>query len=117
MEVNLVIRQKVFDFEKNMYGYLSKYPRHERLTLVAETKNTIHRINRQLSRAAKAEKKRAMLYDADAELDLLKHLVELGYELHYLSKTGHQVCMIQLAEIGKMLGGWIGSIKTKKEDN
>ena len=110
---NLEVVQKVYDFEIRIYGYLRRYPQAEKFALVTETKNTIHTLGKKLLKAAIAEKKRAILYEADAELYHLKHLIRLAYEMKYINNRTYEICERLLAEIGGMLGMWIKNIKSK----
>lgn len=108
---NLNILQKVYDFEKQMYGYLKKYPQSEKFALVSETKNTIYALSKKLLKAGMVEKKRAALYEADIELYHLKHLIRLAFDFKYISKKAYETTGKMLTEIGGMLGTWIKNIK------
>ena len=104
---NLTILQKVYDFEKQMYGYLKKYPQSEKFALVTETKNTIYALSKKLLKAGMVDKKRAVLYEADVELFHLKHLIRLAFDFKYISPKAYEVASKMLTEIGGMLGTWI----------
>ena len=111
---NLKILHKIYSFEKMIYGYLKKYPQSEKFALVSETKNSIYSLSKKLIKAGIMEKKKAVLYEADAELYHLKHLIRLANDLHYISKKGYQLSSYELTEIGGMLGTWI---KNEKQGN
>ena len=55
---NLTILQKVYDFEKQMYGYLKKYPQSEKFALVTETKNTI-RLEQEIAQGGNGGQKKS----------------------------------------------------------
>ena len=108
---HLIILQKSYDFEKQMYGYLKKFPQSEKFALTTEIKNTIYSFNKKIIKATKVEKKKSILYEADVELAHLRHLLRLSYDLKYMSKKGYEVSSLFTTEIGKMLGKWISNIK------
>lgn len=110
---NLEILQKIYDYEKQQYLYLKKYPQSEKFALVTEIKNTTYALSKKLLKAGMVEKKRATLYEADIELYHLKHLIRLSFELKYISPKGYEVSCNFLTEIGKMLGAWIKTLKEK----
>lgn len=105
------IVEKVYDFEKQVYLYLKRYPQAEKFALVSETKNTIYALSKKLLKAGVVEKKRATLYEADIELQHLKHLIRLAYDFKYINLKAYEICSKGLAEIGSMLGSWIKNIK------
>jgi hypothetical protein len=106
------IVEKVYDFEKQVYLYLKKYPQSEKFALATETKNTIYTLSKKLLKAGVVDKKRATLYEADIELQHLKHLIRLAHDFKYISPKAYEVCSKGLAEIGAMLGAWIKNIKS-----
>ena len=48
--------------------------------------------------------------ELDIQLEVLRWLLYLSHELHYLSHKGYEVASIKVAEIGKILGGLYKSI-------
>lgn len=111
MQQRMDIVEKVYDFEKQVYLYLKRYPQAEKFALVSETKNTIYALSKKLLKAGVVEKKRATLYEADIELQHLKHLIRLAYDFKYINLKAYEICSKGLAEIGSMLGSWIKNIK------
>ena len=108
---NLEILQKIYDYEKIQYDYLKKYPKGEKFALVTEIKNTTYSLSKKLLKASMIEKKKSVLYEADVELFHLKHLIRLSHELKFMSNKAYAVSSEKLAEIGKMLGAWIKTVK------
>lgn len=108
---DLRIVQKSYDFELQLYGYLKKFPQSEKFALTTEIKNTLHEFNKKVLKAAKVEKKKAVLYEADVELAHLRHLINLSRGLGYLGKKAYEVICRYTMELGKMLGNWINKNK------
>lgn len=107
----LIILQKSYDFEIELYNYLHKFPAREKFALTCEIKNTLHSFNKKILKAAKVEKKKSTLYEADIELAHLKHLLKLSRHFKYLGKKAFEVTSLRTSELGKMLGNWINNIK------
>ena len=61
-------------------------------------------------RCAKRYYKKVSLQDLDIELARLKGLVRLSKDLGLLSFKHYEQWSKQLAEIGRMIGGWLRSV-------
>ena len=55
--------------------------------------------------------KKEHLAIANGKLDLLKLLVRLAYEIRVIDEKAYLILEERLQEVGRMLGGWIRSIK------
>ena len=62
--------------------------------------------------APKAEKK-ALLVQANIQLEIIRHYFRLGYDLGLYASTKYQYFAETLHEIGSMTGGWIKSLESK----
>jgi len=109
--MELKIMQKTYDLALYLYPALLHFPRSERHTSVAEIKRTLFDMMRLIVRANKAKKKKELLAELDAELELLRTQVRLVTELGFLPFKKYKIISGYLAEIGKMLGGWIKSCR------
>ncbi|ELV8577926.1 diversity-generating retroelement protein Avd [Vibrio vulnificus] len=111
----LVIEEKCR--EMLMYGYqaLKQFPKHEKHVLGAEIRLSMLQLQRLIVTAFKRYHKKTTLTDLDIELAILKRRVRLAKDLQYLDLKKYQIWIGQLVEIGKMIGGWIKSIKTKTQ--
>lgn len=58
----------------------------------------------------KAEKK-ALLVQANIQLEVIRHYFRLGYDLGLYASTQYQYFAEALHEIGSMTGGWIKSLE------
>ena len=65
--------------------------------------------------AFKRYHKKTTLTDLDIELAILKRQVRLAKDLRYVDLKKYQIWIEKLVEIGRMIGGWIKSVKTKQQ--
>lgn len=109
----LTIITKSNDFMDELYDAIVQYPKSEKYALGADTKNSFLCFYRLIIAAAKKYFKKTTLHDADVELFVLKHFIRMAYDRHYISIKRYARLCAYLEEIGKMLGGWIKSVKKK----
>lgn len=112
---DLVIEDKCR--EMLMYGYqaIKQFPKHEKHVLGAEIRLSMLQLQRLIVTAFKRYHKKTTLTDLDIELAILKRRVRLAKDLRYLDLKKYQIWVGQLVEIGKIIGGWIKSVKTKTQ--
>jgi four helix bundle protein len=106
--------QKYVDMAKYVYIILRNYPRSEKYTLAADTRQALWGAGKLLERASlvpgRGEKLR-LLEQADMHISELKFLIRMGMELEFvpLDKYGNFSGMV--TEVGKMLGGWLKFVR------
>lgn len=102
-----------------MYGYVAvqQFPKCERHVLGAELRASMLQLQRLIITAFKRYHKKTTLTELDIELELLKRRVRLAKDLKYISVHRYQVWVGMLVEIGRMIGGWIKSVKNKHLNN
>ena len=95
------------------YGYIAlrQFPKTEKFTLAAEIKLSMWRLLRLIVICNKRYYKKTTLQDLDAELDLLRSQVRISKELGFLPFKKYEVWSRHLDEIGRMIGGWLRSLK------
>jgi len=108
---NLKIKQKCEDMIKYGYSALRQFPKSEKYTLSAEIKTTMWRLLRLIIVCNKRYFKKTTIQDLDVELDILRSHVRLSKELAFLPFRKYEVWSRYIDEIGKMIGGWIKTIK------
>ena len=110
----LIIEEKCR--EMLLYGYqaLKQFPKHEKHVLAAEIRISMLSLQRLIITALKRYYKKTTLTDLDIELAVLKRQVRLAKDLHYLDIKKYQHWIEKLVELGKMIGGWIKSIKSRQ---
>ncbi|MGI6542984.1 MAG: diversity-generating retroelement protein Avd [Limnochordia bacterium] len=111
MSQDLVIRQKTEDMIAYAYEALRQFPRSERHTLAADIKQSMFRLLALIITANKRYYKKTTLQDLDIELDVLRSYVRLAMTLGFLPFRKYEIWAGQLNEIGRMLGGWMRSVK------
>jgi len=57
------------------------------------------------------------LYALDIELEVLRSLLRIAYELHFMKANSLGYITAQIDEVGKMRGGWVKRYKSSKSDN
>lgn len=57
------------------------------------------------------------LYALDIELGVLRSLLRIAYELHFMKANSLGYITAQIDEVGKMRGGWVKRYKSSKSDS
>jgi four helix bundle protein len=116
-ETNLIIYQKWEDMAEYMLKcVVPQLPKSERYALGSHFRNTILQMGVAIARAnsmrdPKYRKKE--METADRALCQLKIMIRLSYRLQYINPKKHEVSIRYLAELGKILGGWLKSYASK----
>jgi four helix bundle protein len=108
---NLKIKQKCEDMIKYGYIALRQFPKSEKFSLAQDIKRTMFGLLEQIIRANRSRDKRETIYAIDTELEILRTQVRLAMELQFLPFAKYEVWGGNLAELGRMIGGWVKSIK------
>ncbi len=95
------------------YGYIAlrHFPKSEKFSLAQDIKRSMFGILEQIIRANRSRDKRATLYEIDTELEIHRTQVRLAMELKFLPFAKYEVWGKHHAELGRMLGGWVKSVK------
>jgi len=111
----LPIVQRIYGFYKTFHSYLGKFPKSEKYTLGQTIEsNTLKMLEEILlvgNSSIDPSLKKDKLILASSKLDLIKLLIRLSYDIKAIDQKGYIALEEMLQEIGKMLGGWIRSIK------
>ena len=112
---SMVLYQKVYDFLKYIYPVLAQFPKFEKFALQTQLKTAMFEMLKSIIRFKKTGTK-SHIYNADVELQFLKTLIRLSYDLEYkaMSKHRYEVASRHLAEIGRITGGIIEAVKDGK---
>ena len=108
--VELKIIQDLYDFILWMTGHIEKFPRHHRYSLGLAMENRLQRILELLLRAKYSKDKRAILQDANIELEILRFQLRLAKDLRILTIKGYEYGAKQLLAIGTQAGAWMKSL-------
>ena len=108
---DLKIRLKCEDMIQYGYTALQQFPKAEKFALAAEIKVTMMSLLRFVVICNKRYFKKTTMQDMDAELDLLRSQVRLAKDLGFLPFRKYEVWSRMLDEIGRMIGGWMKSLR------
>ncbi|MBI3584181.1 MAG: diversity-generating retroelement protein Avd [Nitrospinae bacterium] len=107
---NLIIYQKVYDFALYFFPIVDKFPKYEKFVLCTHIKNCVLDIARGIIRTNKSRNKKPLMYDIDVKLEELKFLIRFAHDRKHLSHKSYEHSGKLIAEIGRLLGGWIKSV-------
>jgi four helix bundle protein len=94
-----------------LLDHTRKFPKHERFRLAQYIEEAAFTFHTNLIRAAHSETPREALHEADIELARLRAYLRLALELRYTSHGQYGYAAQQTAEIGRLLGGWLKSLR------
>ena len=105
----------LYHLYRSFHELLPLFPKTQRYSLGATCQNELLLALKQCLRAAgtsnRAEKQR-YLQEASVNLDTVRLLFSLAKDCKCMSNQTHQQLDSKLAEIGRMLGGWLKSISS-----
>lgn len=116
-KAGFITLQKIRDLLQYLYTAFVKYPKSEKLGLVADYKENLYEFIFLIVSARKKYYKKTTLQDADVRLEMLRMFNDLSYDLHYIDIKRYELIAKQLNEIGRLLGGWIKKVKEKEMHN
>lgn len=105
----LKIQQKAFEMMEYAYGALAQFPKSEKFALVVDIKRCMNLILERIIEANKKYYKKNTLQELDVEIMKLKAYIRLSYKLGFLPIKKYELWSEKVAEIGRMVGGWIKS--------
>lgn len=93
------------------YGFicLRQFPKSERFILSADIRKSMYLLLRLTIIASKKYHKKTTIQELDIELAMLRQMIRVAYELKYIDMKKYETWSRQLAEIGRMIGGWLKS--------
>ena len=89
-----------------------KYPKNEKLSLVANIKNTTYSGMKKIIEAQKERsqsRRIIILNELDTDLKMLKVLIRVSYKSKYISSKNYSAWSKKIFNISNLLGGWIKS--------
>jgi hypothetical protein len=107
----LTIKTKTIDMMEYAFICLRQYPKHEKFILGADIRACMYKMLNLIIRASKKYHKKTTIQDLDIELATLTALVRLSFGLKYIDQRRYENWIRKLIELGKMVGGWLKSVK------
>lgn len=105
--------QKSIDLYKTIYQTIKLFPKGDKYNLGNEIKLLNIQIIELLIEAESTAKdwKMPLLNKSSIKINLLKILIRISHELKIIDNKKHYRLQEQLQEIGRMIGGWIKTVK------
>jgi len=112
-QFNLSLIQKLVQTYKLWHSFLPLFPKSSRYTLGAKLDSLFLEMVELIIKASYSDKggKLISLTSGSFKLDLLKFFLQIAWEIKALDNKKYIRLSEKLNEIGKMLGGWIKSLK------
>ena len=106
---DLVIFSRTFDLLVWLTPRSETFPRSYRHTVTARLLDAALDLPEQLleAQSRRGEARRERLAQADASLNKLRLYVRLAHSWHWLSDGQYEHVSRMIAEVGRLLGGWI----------
>lgn len=110
---NISIIQKTYDFYRDLQIVIEKMPKKDKYSIGQKIQETTLNLIELLISAGYSSKEKKLFYldQAAIKLELLKILIRLAEEIKSIPIKKYIILEGKLQEIGKMLGGWLRSIK------
>ena len=110
-DADIPILKKAYDLYRTFNEYRKLVPKADRHTIYERSENAILDMVECILEAgySKSSDKTAILERASMKLNLLRFLVRLMKETRSIDAKKYTVLQSHIDEIGRMLGGWIGS--------
>ena len=103
----MLIVKKSYDFSKWLLRHTGKFPKSYRFSVAVRIENTILSFTELVAVANMRTSRVQLLRQADEELTRLRLLVRLSFDMQFLNLKSYEYASRQIAELGRMLGGWI----------
>jgi len=109
MRNEMVIFTKTFDFMTWLLKHAESFPRSQRFVVTRRLQDAILDFYELLFEANRREGQARLekLHEADIMLDIVRHYLRLVTRLGWLSNRQYSYAAGKVAELGRLLGGWI----------
>ncbi len=106
-----LLEQKIMDMIEYSYGVLRNFPKSEKFALCADIKHVEDILLERCIEAEKKYTKKTTLQEMDISVAKLRSYIRLSFNLTFISFHQYEVWSGKVVEIGKMLGGWIKTVR------
>jgi len=111
---NLAILEKTYELILWLYPAVNKFPKSQRFVLGQRMENAMLGILEKIIMANQSTAKTVYLKKASVQLDVLRILIRLSKDMHFISIRQYEFAAGKVNEIGKMLGGWMKFCGTRQ---
>jgi len=114
-EFDIPIFKKTYELYKTFYGFRNMIPKQDRYTLWQRCENLILDILENILWASQLPKgeKVPILEKTSLRLNFLRVFIRLSKEIKMLDNKKYVLLQESVDEIGRMLGGWLRSIRQR----
>ena len=114
-EFDIPIFKKSYDLYKTFYGYRNLIPKQDRYTIWQRCESSILDILEGILSVSHVQKteKLSILEKTSTKLNLLRVFIRLMKETKAIDNKKYTAIETIIDEIGRMLGGWIKSMKER----
>ena len=88
---------------------VEKFPKNARFTFGQRITDLAIGIVEKIVRAAYGRRRRENLEAANTDLEVLRIMIRLSKDRHFISLDQYEYAVGELLEVGKMIGGWLRS--------
>lgn len=106
-----LLLQKILDMMEYAYVALRQFPKSEKYALATDIKHCMNLILGYAIEARKHYYKKTTLQNMDVEIAKLRVFIRLSYRLRFIDMQKYEIWSKMVDEIGKMLGGWLKTVK------
>ena len=103
----MLIVKKAYEFSKWLLQHTGKFPKSYRFSVAVRIENTILDFTELVAVANMRTNRLPLLRQADENLTRLRLLIRLSHDMQFLNLKSYEYGSGQIAELGKMLGGWM----------
>ena len=112
-QTDIPIFKKLYELYKLLHSYRAGVPKADRYSLWQKTESSCLELLELIFSAAASSKqtKQDLLQAASVKLNSLRVFIRLAKETRVIDSKKYLVLQTLLDEIGRMLGGWLRSVK------
>lgn len=113
-DFDIPIFKKIYDLYKTFHDYRKVVPKQDRFTIFERSESAILEVIECIMQASSESKKEKLptLERASLKLNMLRVFIRLMKDVKTIDGKKYMNLESVVDEIGRMLGGWIRSIKT-----
>lgn len=109
----LVIITKTYDLVLWSCQHTGRFPRQHRFVLGERLERNLYALLETLIQAKYSSERKPLLDAANLKLELLRFQIRLAKDLQCLQVKSYAFASKQIDEIGKLVGGWLRSDRSK----
>jgi four helix bundle protein len=103
-----------------LFEKVNTFPKKQRFVLGERIENSTLTCMRLIIEANESNNSQTILqklYALNIELEVLRSLLRIAYEMHFIKANSLGYVSSQIDEVGKMCGGWVKRYKSSKSDS